>query len=42
MKVLALTLCNPTDDSPPDSHVHGILQERILEGVAIPFSGGSF
>ena len=23
--------CNPTDGSPPDSSVHGILQARILE-----------
>ena len=27
--------------SPPGSFVHGILQERILEWVAIPFSRGS-
>ena len=27
--------------SPPGSSVHGILQARILEWVAIPFSGGS-
>ena len=32
------TLCNPMDCSPPDSSVHGILQARILEWVAIPFS----
>ena len=30
------------DCSPPDSSVHGILQVRILEWVAIPFSRGSF
>ena len=30
------------DCSPPGSSVHGILQARILEWVAIPFSGGSF
>ena len=30
--------CNPMDYSPPSSSVHGILQERILEWVAIPFS----
>ena len=30
------TLCNPTDRSPPGSSVHGILQARILEWVAIP------
>ena len=29
------------DCSPPDSSVHGILQARILEWVAIPFSRGS-
>ena len=27
--------------SPPDSSVHGILQVRILERVAMPFSRGS-
>ena len=30
------TLCNPVDYI-----FHGILQARILEWVAIPFSGGS-
>ena len=35
------TLCDPMDCSPPGSSVHGILQARILEGVAIPFSRGS-
>ena len=38
---LCPTLCNPMDYNPPDSSVHGILQARILEWVAIPFSGGS-
>ena len=33
--------CDPTDCSPPGSSVHGILQARILEWVAIPFSRGS-
>ena len=33
-----LTLCNPMDCSPPGFSVHGILQARILEWVAIPFS----
>ena len=33
-----LTLCDPIDCSPPGSSVHGILQVRILEWVAIPFS----
>ena len=32
------TLCNPMDCSPPSSSVHGILQARILEWVAISFS----
>ena len=36
-----LTLCNPMDCSPPGSSVHGILQARILEWVAIAFSRGS-
>ena len=35
------TLCDPTDCGPPGSSVHGILQARILEWVAIPFSRGS-
>ena len=30
-----LTLCHPTDRSPPGSPVHGILQARILEWVAV-------
>ena len=37
-----LTLCDPIDCSPPGSSVHGILQARILECVAIPFSRQSF
>ena len=32
------TLCDPTDGSPPGSSVHGILQARTLEWVAISFS----
>ena len=36
-----LTLCYPTDCSSSGSSVHGILQARILEWVAIPFSKGS-
>ena len=35
---LCLTLCNPIDCSPPGSSVHGILQARILEWVAISFT----
>ena len=45
MKVLVaqscLTLCDPMDCSRPGSSVHGILQARILEWVAISFSRGS-
>ena len=44
MKVLVAqscpTLCSPMDCSPPGSSVHGILQARILEWVAAPFSRG--
>ena len=36
-----LTLCNPMGHSPPGSSVHGILQARILESVAISSSRGS-
>jgi len=36
-----LTLCDPMDCSPPGSSVHGILQARILEWVAMPSSTGS-
>ena len=36
-----LTLCDPVDCSLPGFSVHGILQARILEWVAIPFSRGS-
>ena len=32
---------NPKDCSPPGSYVHGSLQTRILECIAIPFSRGS-
>ena len=32
------TLCGPVDCNPPGSSVHGILQARILEWVAISFS----
>ena len=33
-----LTLCDPRDCSPPGSSVHGIVQARILEWVAMPSS----
>ena len=35
------TLCDSMDCIPPGSSVHGVLQERILGRVAIPFSRGS-
>ena len=35
------TLLDSMDCSPPGSSVHGILQARILEWVALPFSRGS-
>ena len=42
MKVLGAqscpTLCDSMDCSPPGSSVHRILQARILEWLAIPFS----
>ena len=38
---LCPTLWDPTDCSPAGSSVHGILQARILEWVAMPFSRGS-
>ena len=37
---LCLTLCDLMDCSPPGSSVHGILQARILEWVAIRFFRG--
>ena len=33
--------CDTVDCSPPGSSVHGTLQARLLEWVAIPFSRGS-
>ena len=36
-----LTLCDPMDSSLPGFSVHGILQTRILEWVAVVFSRGS-
>ena len=37
---LCPTPCDPMDCSPPGPSVHGILQARILECVAVPFSRG--
>ena len=39
---LCPTLCDPIDCSPPGSSVHGSLQARILEWVAISSSRVSF
>ena len=36
-----LTLCDPMNCSLPGSSIHGILQARILEWVAMPSSRGS-
>ena len=43
MKVIqsCLTLCDLMDCSLPGSSVHGILQARILQWLATPFSKGS-
>ena len=38
---LCPTLIDPMDHRPPGSSVHGILQARIQEWVAIPFCRGS-
>ena len=38
---LCLTLWDPTDCGPPGSSVHGVLQARILEWVAVLISRGS-
>ena len=35
---LCLTVCDPMDSSPPGSSLHGILQARILQWVAISSS----
>ena len=37
---LCPTLCDPMDCDPLASSVHGFLQARILEWVAIPFFRG--
>ena len=38
---LCLTLCDCVNYSPPGSSVHGVLQERTLEWIAILFCRGS-
>ena len=37
--VVCPTLCNPVYYSPPGSPVHGIIQGRVLEWVAMPIPG---
>ena len=32
-------LCDPVDSSPPGSSIHGILQARMLDWIAIPYLG---
>ena len=39
--IVSHSLCDPVDCSLPGSSLHGILQARILEWVAIPFCRGS-
>ena len=39
-KLLQLILCDPMDHSLPDTSIHGILQAKILEWVAMPSSRG--
>ena len=39
---LCPTLCDPMDCNPQDFSVHGILQAKILEWVAMPSSRGIF
>ena len=34
-------ICDPMDYRPPGSSVHGILQAKVLDLAAIPFSRGS-
>ena len=34
-------LCDPMDCSPPGSSVHGTVEARLVERIAIPFSRGS-
>jgi len=36
---LYTTVCDPMDCSPPGFSLYGILQAKILEWVAFPFSG---
>ena len=42
LECMCSTHCNPMDWGLPVSSVHGILQARILERVAMPSSRGSF
>ena len=36
---VCLILCDPMDCSPPGSSLHGILQARIVDWIAIPSPG---
>ena len=38
VRVVVNQLCDPRDCSPPGSSVHGVLQARVLECIAILFS----
>ena len=38
---LCRTVCNPMDHNLPGSSVHGVLQARTLEWVALSYSRGS-
>ena len=38
---LCPTVCDPMDPNPPGPSIHGILQTRIFEWVAISFSRAS-
>ena len=40
--LLCWTVCDPMDCSLPGSSIHGVLQARVAEWVAIPFSRGIF
>ena len=39
--IIRVQFCGPMNCSPPGSSVHGVIQARILEWVAISFSRGS-
>ena len=41
VRTQCMCLCDTTDCSPPVSSVHGILQARIQEWIAMPSAKGS-